>query len=243
SVTVTVSPPVAVINLNATPQSIVPGDTSNLSWNTSNIIPGSCVASGGDWTGPKGDTGSEEVGPLYTTTTFTLTCKNLQNQDVSDSVTVTVGSGTLGVTLYINAGSGWQEDTQAALPANNVDLRGTVSGTLLGPIKYEFWCDDTQTNPTITETVSSSPKDYIDLCDYTTQGIYTAKVRVTRAGSEATDTGRITVARSCALSLGDSSAENRYAIKPLEIRPLLSLGSLDFQAFLQYLPNLFALNQ
>src|SRR3989344_5557135 len=221
-VTVTVGQPVANINLTASPQAITPGDTSTLNWDTSNIISGSCVASGG-WSGTQSDSGSQGVGPLNVTTTFTLTCKDLNNQDVVKSVTVTVGSGTLGVTLFINAGGGWQEDTQAALPANNVDLRGDVSGTVLCPITYKFWCDASQTNPTITETSNLDPKDYIDLCDYTTQGIYTAKVTITRAGLDASDTGRITVARSCALG---AAPNNRHFARLELVEPSFDLPGL-----------------
>jgi hypothetical protein len=60
-----------VVSLSASPQSVSAGQTSQLSWSTSDAT--SCQASGG-WSGDKAVSGSQSVGPINSDTTFTLTC-------------------------------------------------------------------------------------------------------------------------------------------------------------------------
>jgi len=60
-------------NLSAVDPLIDSGATTTLSWSSSNAD--GCVASGA-WSGNKGTSGSELVGPLTAATTFTLTCSS-----------------------------------------------------------------------------------------------------------------------------------------------------------------------
>lgn len=84
--TLTVTAPSApTLNLNATPASIIEGQSSTLSWTSANAT--SCTASGA-WSGTKSLTGSESVSPL-TTSTYTLQCSG-PGGSITQNVTVTV---------------------------------------------------------------------------------------------------------------------------------------------------------
>ena len=74
------------VNLVALPSSVSNGGSSDLTWSTTNAI--SCMASGG-WSGAKLTGGTEQVGPLSFTTTYTLTCDG-PGGSASDSETITV---------------------------------------------------------------------------------------------------------------------------------------------------------
>ena len=82
--------------------------------------------------------------------------------------------------------------SSGASPLNNVDLKATVSGTAQGPITYEFDCQNDGNWEKITTQNSSTYTAY-DLCNYTSAGTYTAKVRVERGGVAATDSAIIEV--------------------------------------------------
>jgi len=90
NVTITVNPVAApTLSLTANPATISSGGSSVLTWNTSNAA--SCTASGG-WTGGKAVNGTENVGPLTQTTTYTLTCTGMGGS-VNRNATVTVSGG------------------------------------------------------------------------------------------------------------------------------------------------------
>ncbi len=90
NVTITVTPVAApTLSLTANPTTISSGGSSVLTWNTSNAT--SCTASGG-WTGTKSVNGSETVGPLTQTTTYTLTCTGTGGS-VNRNATVTINGG------------------------------------------------------------------------------------------------------------------------------------------------------
>lgn len=84
-VTVASSTPLPTIILDATPQSIIEGSSSMLSWNATNA--NTCLKSDG-WIGTASTSGEESVTPT-TTTTYTLTCE-YDSGTSSTSVTVTV---------------------------------------------------------------------------------------------------------------------------------------------------------
>lgn len=66
-------------------------------------------------------------------------------------------------------------------PLQNIDLRAQVAGTAVGDINYQFDCTG---DGTWEKEIVSSSADYtaVDLCSYSTKGIVTPKVRITRAG-------------------------------------------------------------
>jgi hypothetical protein len=82
--------PVPEVTLNAAPATIEAGGNTTLTWMT--VDADSCNASGSSlWTGSKSlsDSNGENVGPLNSTATFTLTCSNAGGS-ASRSVTVDV---------------------------------------------------------------------------------------------------------------------------------------------------------
>lgn len=92
SVNVNAAPPVGapVVQISASPQTIASGDTSTISWTSTDAT--SCSASGA-WSGSKPLTGNETVGPLTERSVFTLTCSNSGGSSAV-SVTVSVDGGT-----------------------------------------------------------------------------------------------------------------------------------------------------
>lgn len=86
-----------------------------------------------------------------------------------------VDSGNdLSVVLYANPFSG-------NAPLNNVDLTANVSGAATGDITYRFDCTNNGTWER-THTTGSTSYTAHDLCDYSSSGSYTAKVKVERGG-------------------------------------------------------------
>ncbi len=73
STTVTVVPP-PTVSVIAQPASIVSGQSSTLTWTTTNAT--SCSASGG-WTGAKATSGTASTAAIAATTTFTLDCTGI----------------------------------------------------------------------------------------------------------------------------------------------------------------------
>jgi len=74
------------IQISANPAAVTSGQTSTLTWSTSNAQ--LCTASGG-WTGNKALSGSQATPAITATTTFVLTCSNASG-DSSASTTVTL---------------------------------------------------------------------------------------------------------------------------------------------------------
>jgi hypothetical protein len=83
SVVVTVGPRVTTVALSANPQTITAGDSSMLTWSSTNAT--SCTASDG-WSGAWQPSGSVSTGPLTATTSFSLSCSGAS----TDGQTVTV---------------------------------------------------------------------------------------------------------------------------------------------------------
>ncbi|MDD5146553.1 MAG: PKD domain-containing protein [Candidatus Pacebacteria bacterium] len=156
-----------------------------LSWQTSHVD--SCQA-GGDWSGTKSISGSEYVGNLTSSKTYSITCTG-QGNTVSDTISVYVGNQpTLSVSLEAFPPSGRS-------PLNNVDLRAVISGAATGDVRYQFDCqNDGSYERDVTITAEPySPYIAANLCNYPNTGTYTAKVRTTRGGQTAENNTTITV--------------------------------------------------
>lgn len=82
--------PMPTVQLQAEPSNIISGGTATLTWSSTDAD--GCAASGG-WSGAKLVSGSEDVGPLTTSTTYSLQC-NGQGGTATASATVTVLAGT-----------------------------------------------------------------------------------------------------------------------------------------------------
>ncbi|MCR4279141.1 MAG: thrombospondin type-1 domain-containing protein [Candidatus Zambryskibacteria bacterium] len=83
-------------------------------------------------------------------------------------------SATLTAALSANPASG-------TTPLNDVDLTATVGGTATGTINYKFDCTNNGSYEAQFDTDSNNPKTATDICDYSAEGTYTARVRVERS--------------------------------------------------------------
>jgi hypothetical protein len=88
TVQVATSNPAPSITFNATPTSVQPNGSSQLTWTTTNAS--SCTASG-SWSGSQGTSGSQSIGPLSATSTYALSCTG-SGGTTSSNATVTVGN-------------------------------------------------------------------------------------------------------------------------------------------------------
>jgi len=84
-VTAQAAPEQPTLSLSAQDSSVTEGESTQLSWNSSNAT--SCSASGG-WSGSRPVDGSATVGPINQDTTYTLSCSGAGGS-VQRSVTVT----------------------------------------------------------------------------------------------------------------------------------------------------------
>ena len=117
----------------------------------------------------------------------------------------TLSPGTLFVSLEAATdGSTWQTSLSGVAPLNGVDLKADVTGTAIGDIHYYFWCDCNSSCSTVSScqtacgaetydlVTSNDPYTTLNLCNYTSAGIYTAKVLVERS-TAIPDEDRITI--------------------------------------------------
>ncbi|MGH8250140.1 MAG: hypothetical protein ACREVI_05510 [Steroidobacteraceae bacterium] len=74
---------------------MIVGETSTLTWSSTNAT--TCTASNG-WSGTKATSGSEDIGPLNASATFTLACSG-DGSSASDSVSITATTGLSGALL------------------------------------------------------------------------------------------------------------------------------------------------
>ena len=85
--------------LSASPSAVSSGDSSTLSWSSTNAS--NCAATGG-WSGSTTLSGTVLVGPLSSSTTYTLTCTGAGGQ-AATTATVTVGAATVTVSPRLAA--------------------------------------------------------------------------------------------------------------------------------------------
>ena len=129
--TVTVnSAPIASVALSASPQSVTSGGSTTLTWNSSNAT--SCLAADG-WSGTRPTSGSEPIGPLTATTSFSLTCSNAVNSD-GKTVTVAVTQPQLPAVVFTASPSTVASGNSSLLSwsstnATNCTASGAWSGT------------------------------------------------------------------------------------------------------------------
>jgi len=170
-------PPPIGLSFSANPASVAWQGSTTLTWTTTTAK--SCVATQngtGGWNGNKALSGSESVGPLTSTTTYTLTCTGLDGSKLSKDVTVTVSAQPI-PSLSFSADSTsltyggsttlhWSTDAFAtSCPASgawngNKQLPSGSQGTgsLTSNQTYNLYCIGSGGNsPTRTVTISISP--------------------------------------------------------------------------------------
>lgn len=214
----TVQQPVPTVNLTANPFSIRQGETSILSWISTNAA--SCSASGG-WSGTKATGGSESVSPS-STRTFTIICTG-PGGSASDSEVVTVTSAGLAPRVTVTADDtsiDRGDDTRirwtvqnnadrctASNSENDSDFRGSVSvnggSRLVTPDEtntYRVSCSNRFGSDTDSVTV------FVDEGDLPTVTI-DADPDVINRGESSVLTWRSTNADSCRASGGWSGSK------------------------------------
>jgi hypothetical protein len=113
--------------LSASPTTIVSGETSTLTWSSTNST--SCTASGG-WTGTEATSGSLSVSPT-TTTTYTLTCVGTGATSSPASATVTISPTVLiySATYIGGANGNTIPEAMVSDSAFNVYITGTTTAS------------------------------------------------------------------------------------------------------------------
>jgi hypothetical protein len=124
------STPAPAVTFSANPASVSTGETSTLTWSTTNAS--SCTASGG-WSGSKGVSGNENTSALTQNTTFTLRCTGdggSTSRDVTVSVTAPPApSVTLSANPLSVPPAGTSTLTWSTTNANSCTASGGWSGS------------------------------------------------------------------------------------------------------------------
>jgi hypothetical protein len=141
-------PPAPTVSLTASPTSIVSGDSTVLTWSSTDAT--SCEASDA-WSGSKSTFGSETLGGLMVTSTFTLTCSG-------DG-----GSSSRSVTVMVEAPSGTASLTWTP-PSTNED------GTPVALTGFNIYAGSSATNllkiGAVAASQTSFPVDYLSAGTY-----------------------------------------------------------------------------
>ena len=106
-------------------------------------------------------------------------------------------------TLYVDLkaslfSKNWQDTLTGTVSLSNVDLRAIVTGTAIGTVNYMFDCESDgiwdSPDTFYYKGIKTTLKDFINQCNYSSPGTYTAKVKVERdIASPAEDTVTIIV--------------------------------------------------
>lgn len=132
------STPSPTVLLSASPTSIISGQSSTLTWSSTNAT--SCTSSGG-WTGTKTTSGSENVSPT-TTSLYTLTCTG---DGGSGNASATVNVTASGGSEFFN--EGWESGTKTTfnssfygnLTANaNYIVQNSIVGSGAYALRFNF---------------------------------------------------------------------------------------------------------
>jgi hypothetical protein len=199
-----VSPPAPIVTLSADPATVSLQGSTTLQWSASNAA--SCTASGG-WSGTRGLSGSETVGPLAATTTFVLTCTG-PGGSASQSASVVVANGSPAPTVSISASPASiaaGESTSLAWQSTNAtgcEASGGWSGTKatsgnesVGPVQtssvYSLSCTGPGGSASASASVSVAAAPTLTL---------QANPATVSAGQSATLTWTTTGAASCVAS-------------------------------------------
>ncbi len=167
--------PVPTCSISANPTSIINGNSSLLTWTSTNAT--SCTASNA-WSGSKSISGNQSVSP-GSNSTYALTCTGAGGTvNCSAHVTVTTVDQTLSCSVAANPNNGTE-------PLYGVDLTADVFGTATGTINYKFDCTNNGTWDHVFDNISNDPKTVTDACNYSSAGTYTARVMVERGSASA----------------------------------------------------------
>ena len=192
------------VTLSADPTAVSLQGSTTLQWTAANAA--SCTASGG-WSGARGLSGSETVGPLAATTTFVLTCTG-SGGSASQSVSVAVANGSPAPTVSISASPAsiaagestslaWQSTNATGCEASGgwSGIKATSGNETVGPVQassvYTLSCTGPGGSATASAPVSVAAAPTLTL---------QANPATVSAGQSATLTWTTTGAASCVAS-------------------------------------------
>jgi uncharacterized protein (TIGR03382 family) len=198
------NPPAATVALSADPATVSLQGSTTLQWTATNAA--SCTASGG-WSGTRGLSGSETVGPLAATTTFVLTCTG-PGGSASRTVSVAVANGSPAPTVSISASPpsiaagestslAWQSTNATGCEASGgwSGAKATDGNETVGPVQastvYTLSCTGPGGSATAATSVSVAAAPTLTL---------QANPATVGAGQSATLTWTTTGANSCIAS-------------------------------------------
>src|SRR5688572_22285884 len=137
--------PAPTVQLQAEPANIISGGTAALTWSSTDAD--SCAASGG-WSGTRPVSGSEDVGPLTTSTTYSLQCNGQGGSDsASATVTILAGTGTVAGQLLvptISRSDGDVNDPFAPFAPNDTDQQAQI---MPNPVVIGGYVNEPNTGP------------------------------------------------------------------------------------------------
>jgi len=129
---------------------------------------------------------------------------------------------TLSVAISAKPSSG-------TVPLTGVDLTANISGTATGPINCTFYCNRTDAGTNITsgwcekkDGVSQVPYTATDCCNFSSAGIYTAKIIVERGTSQAE--ARISIQ----VNPTNPKPESEYKCPDLNLDGLVDMKDIRF---------------
>jgi len=173
------------VNLTANPTAVNPGQTTTLSWSSTNTT--ECTAA---WTGSKSTSGNQLVSPL-TTTTYSMTCTG-PGGSASASTTVSVsasGGGSPSVTLTaspvtINSGQSstlsWLASNASSCAANWTASHATTGSQIVSPgatTVFSMSCTGTGGNASANVTVNVNSSGGGIACKSTLTGSQTMELQ------------------------------------------------------------------
>lgn len=152
--TIMVQAPLApVLTFDASPATVAYNASSTLTWSAANIV--SCTASDA-WSGSKTSSGSQTLGALTSTATYTLTCSGAGGS-IAKSVTVTVGAPPAPtVTLSANPASVAYNGSTTVTWSSTAAISCTGSGAWSGAKAVSGSATLTALTSTATYTLSCS---------------------------------------------------------------------------------------
>ncbi len=159
------APTLPTVDLSAADSAVAVGGTTQLSWNTSDAT--SCSAAGG-WSGTKGLSGSQTVGPLSQDTSFILNCSNADGSSQAAVTIAVVGPPTVTLTAspdsVVPGGSAvlvWSSSDASSCAASGAwsgtrDLSGSESvGPLNADTSYTLSCSGAGGSDSATVTITA----------------------------------------------------------------------------------------
>jgi hypothetical protein len=143
------SVPVPTATLGAAPANVAIGESSLLSWSSTNAT--GCTASNG-WTGAKAASGSETIPDIQATTIYTLTCTGAGGTSSAVSATVTATAVAPASAETANAGP-----SRTVISGAAVRLSGEASVDPQGDALQYAWTQTGGTNVTLNGASTASP--------------------------------------------------------------------------------------